>query len=187
MEFYPQMSNIDLREEMHSILFGSHELVPNGRPLLVRELSDEHCPVCWDEQTGGPKLAHCDYCDGEGYRWFERVIIGYLTDGTQPLYKSGFMANGQYPLGGLGDQDPNRSTCFCEWNTFPNYERYTYKSQKAIGNKLYELKVRDDGGFQPRYPLVRTAKWKILTVTPRFGDFGRVEYMELGLEKENVS
>lgn len=187
MEFYPNISTIDLREAMHAILFGSHEMVPNGRPLLLRELTDTFCPVCWDKLSGGPKMAHCDYCDGEGFLWTERMFTGYLTDGTQPLYKSGFMANGQYPLTGLGDQDPNRATCFVEWSTIPDYERYTYKTQKAIGDRLFELKVRPDGGPDPLYPMVRTAKWKILTVTPRFGDFGRIEYIELGIEKENIS
>jgi hypothetical protein len=51
-------------------------------------------------------------------------------------------------------------------------------------DKLYELKVDDDGTLVQ--PVMRTAKWKMRSVTPHRGDNGRIELFEIGLEKENV-
>jgi hypothetical protein len=46
------------------------------------------------------------------------------------------------------------------------------------GNAVWNLIAR-----QP----IRTAKWKILSVTPISGDGGRVEYFEVGCEKEVIA
>lgn len=183
MDFYPDMTNIDLREEMHALLFGRVDLLPQGRPFVLRKLTDTKC-VCWDATSGGSKTPNCRYCGGEGYYWTENAFIMWMALGVAPVYKPGFLANGQYPQAQIGYTDPNRATCYCEHDVFVDYERYSLPTNPAP-DKLYALKV-DTNGNQV-YPPVRVNKWKILNVTPLHGDFGRVEFFELSLEKEIIA
>lgn len=183
MELYPDLTNIDLREELAAILYGRVDIIAQGRGFILRQLTDAKC-VCWDTTSGGSKTPNCRYCDGEGYYWTEQQFTMWMASGVAPVYKPGFLANGQYPQAQLGYTDPNRATAYCEYTVFPNYERYTFPSNPAP-DKLYQLKVDSVGGTV--VPLIRTAKWKILNVTPLFGDFGRVEFFELSLEKEIVA
>lgn len=183
MEFYTDTPNIDLREEMHAILFGRVDILPQGRPFILRRMTDVHC-VCWDPVSGGSKTPDCRYCGGEQYYWTETPFTMWMAQGVAPVYKPGFLANGQYPQSQLGYTDPNRGTCYCEWTVFPDYERYTLPSNPAP-DKLYSLKVNADGSEQ--FPNVRDSKWKIMNVVPLHGDFGRVEFFELTLEKEIIA
>lgn len=175
-------TNIDLREEMHALLYGRADFIPQGRPFILRVLSDTHC-VCWDNTSGGSRTPNCRYCGGEGYLWSEGEFIMWMAQGIAPIYKPGFLANGQYPQAQIGYTDPNRATCYCEYTVFPNYERYTFPANQAP-DKLYALKVNDDGS--KHVPIVRLSKWKILNVVPLHGDYGRVEFFELSLDKEII-
>lgn len=182
MELYPDFNNIDLRDELHALLFGRMDVVAQGRPFVLRVMTDTKC-VCWDTTSGGSRTPNCRYCGGEGYYWTEQQFTMWMAQGVAPVYKPGFLANGQYPQAQLGYTDPNRGTAYCEFDVFPNYERYTLPANPAP-DKLYALKT-DANGNQV-IPAVRISKWKILNVTPLFGDFGRVEFFELSLEKEIV-
>ena len=179
---FQDITNIDLREEMHAILFGRVDILAQGRPFVLRQMTDTKC-VCWDETSGGSKTPNCRFCGGEGYYWTETLWTMWMAQGVAPVYKPGFLANGQYPQSQLGFTDPNRATIYCEYNVFPNYERYTLPTNPAP-DKLYALKV-DNNGNQV-YPPVRISKWKIMNVVPLFGDFGRVEFFELTAEKEII-
>jgi len=192
MDFYAEVvrtSNIDLRQELSDLLRGRVDLIPQGREVLLRRLTDQHCPVCWDKVTGGTTRQACKYCGGEGYLWTETRELVFLTRGVAPVYKPGALATGQYPQAGYGYSDPNRATCYIEavrpdgTETFPTYERYTLQDHPAF-DKLYELKVDVSG--QTAQPLVRTAKWRVLTLVPYHGDYGRIELFELALDKENA-
>lgn len=182
MDFYPDTPNIDLRDELHALLFGRADLIPQGRPFVLRQMTDTRC-VCWDTTSGGSRTPSCRYCGGEGYYWTETQWTMWMASGVAPVYKPGFLASGQYPQAQIGYTDPNRGTAYCEFNVFPNYERYTLPANPSP-DKLYALKVDVNGNTM--IPLVRTSKWKILNVTPLFGDFGRIEFFELSLEKEIV-
>jgi hypothetical protein len=181
MDFFPIRSGIDLRAELHAILFGRSDIVPQGRQVVIRRMTDTHC-VCWDGVTGGPKLP-CPYCQGEGYLFTEDIQTVFIISGIAPLYKGGFLGTGEFPFTATGFDDPNKATAYCEYNVFPNYERYNNRSDKYY-DKVYELKVNPDGSTL--YPLTRAGKWKLLNVTPVHGDFGRVEYFILGLDKEFI-
>jgi hypothetical protein len=74
--------------------------------------------------------------------------------------KPGNLATGQYPQADTGYLASDRATVFCEYSVFPNYERYT-NDQQSRYDMLYELKVAASG--RTVSPLVRTAKWEILT------------------------
>jgi hypothetical protein len=182
-KFYGDLTNIDLREELHAWLFGRVDLIPQGRPFILRQLTDTKC-VCWDISSGGSKTPNCKYCSGEGYYWTETEWTMWMAQGVAPIYKPGFLSNGQYPQAMLGYTDPNRGTCYCEYNVFSNYERYTLPTNPAP-DKLYALKVNNDGSEHT--PLVRVSKWKIMNVVPLHGDFGRIDFFELTLEKEVIA
>lgn len=182
MDFYTDTPNIDLREELAALLYGRADLTPQGRPFILRQMTDTRC-VCWDPSSGGSKTPNCRYCDGETYYWTETEFTMWMAQGVAPIYKPGFLASGQYPQAGLGYTDPNRGTAYCEYNVFPNYERYTLPTNSAP-DKLYALKVANDGSRV--IPGVRISKWKILNVTPLHGDFGRIEFFELSLDKEII-
>lgn len=185
MDFFDNRSadNIDLRQEMHHLIYGSTEVIAQGRDVVLRELTNTTCTACWDKTSGGSNNPHCIYCDGEGYMWSERIIKVFLVHGVAPIYKPGNLATGQYPQGDTGYLNTDRGTAFCEYRIFPNYERYTNDEQSRY-DMIYDLKVDTSG--RTVSPLVRTAKWKVLTVVPWHGDQGRVEFFELGLQKADV-
>ncbi len=82
-----------------------------------------------------------------------------------------------------GMSDEERALAYFEFDVFPNYERYLQPSLPSW-DKLYELKVDCDGCLIQ--PVIRVSKWKIKSVTPHRGDRGRVEFFEVGLEKQTV-
>lgn len=180
---WPSPVNIDLRDEMHAILFGGVDIPPQGHNMVLRELTDQFCS-CWNGVETGSIQPKCAYCQGEGYLWRERQIVAYLTYGVAPVYKPAFQASGDYPQTSWGFDDNERAIGFCEYTTFPNYERYTIKTEKKF-DKLYDLKVGPSGSLI--FPNIRTAKWKVLDVLPYRGDNGRIEYFMLSLAKETVS
>lgn len=181
MNFFNDDNNLDLREELHDLLFGRSDLTPVGRPFILRKLTDTVCS-CWDGVSGGPR-GNCVYCQGEGYQFYEYTVTMFLVTGAAPVYKPGFLGNGQYPQDLAGYTDPSKATAFCEYNVFPAYERYRITTHQSH-DKLYELKVTPSGSLY--YPVTRAGKWKIFNVTPIHGDYGRIEFFELSLEKETV-
>lgn len=178
---YPVLANIDGREEFEKTLYGDVGSPGIGRPFILRRLSDVHC-ACWDALTGGP-IAYCSYCNGEGYQYTEEEDVMFYVDGIAPMYKPGVFGGGQYPLDAWGQTDASKATGYCSWSLFPDYERYTYKTQKRY-DKVLMLKVDGDGNEV--YPQVITGQFKIMNCIPRHGEFGKVEYVELNLEKEDL-
>jgi hypothetical protein len=181
-------ATIDMRVEMHKVLFGGVDMPPQGQYVVLREFNDVPCPACWDPNGGGTRRSNCSFCQGESYQFTERIVTAGIFAGVAPVYKPAILGSGQYPLAAYGDTDPNRYTGYVEWNVYLNYERYTLP-QALTPDKLYQLKVNGDGSLatdgtgQP----IRSAKWKILSTTPIRGDNATVAYFELGLIKENVS
>jgi hypothetical protein len=195
MDFYSNISNtIDLREEMHAVLHGRADITAQGRQVILRRISDNTCPACWNETTAGSSRPNCPYCKGEGYQFHETSEIMAIFRGVTPVYKPGVLATGEYPQSSMGYTDENRGTGYVEVfredgsQVYPDYERYTFQTHKSY-DKLYELKVDPDGDLARdsktgRY--IRCLKWKVLSVIPIYGDNGRVEFFELAMEKENV-
>ncbi len=194
MDFYRDISaTIDLREELHSLIHGSEEIVGQGRTVILRRMTNTTCPGCWDTKTGGSIRPNCRYCQGEGWQFFETQEIMALYRGVAPVYKPGVLATGEYPQNAMGYTDQNRCTAYVEVfrndgsQVYPDYERYTLQTAKAY-DKLYETKVDPEGNpiTDSSGRFTRTVKWKVLSVVPTFGDNVGIEFWELGLEKENV-
>jgi hypothetical protein len=180
-EFFPVLSNIDGRNEFERLIYGDVGVVRIGRPVILRRLSNRHC-ACWDGLTGGP-VNYCSYCKGEGYEFTEETDMMFVTDGVTPMYKAGVFGGGQYPLDRWGQSDASKATAFCSWKLFQDYERYTFKTQKRY-DKLLLLKV--DGEGEQVFPQIITEQFKIINVVPRFGEMGKVEFIELNMEKEDL-
>lgn len=177
--FYPDAQTLDLREEFAELVDGSMSEPGIGRPAIIRELTDTRC-VCWDPLTGSADES-CTFCDGETNQFTERVITVYIVRNFGSVLNPANVITRQSHLTHYGYTDENRALAFVHHFTFPNYERYTRPDHPSY-DKLYELKVNSDGSTT--FPNIRLAKWKIRSVTPHHGDFGRVEFFELGLEKE---
>lgn len=185
---YNFASQIDMRAEIHKVLFGASDFVAQGQLVVLREFNDVQCPGCWNVNQGGSSDPNCVYCQGEGYQFTERFVTAAIFAGVAPVYKPSILGTGQYPVADYGDTDPNRYTGYVEWNTYLNYQRYTVP-QFETPDKLYQLVVGPTG--KPvtdnfGVPL-REAKWKLLSITPIRGDQGRIEYFELGMMHEVIS
>jgi hypothetical protein len=178
-QYYPETSNIDLREELHAIIHGRADMVPQGREFLLRRMTDTPC-ACYDETDGGGDQ-NCPYCLGEGWQFTESLETLVLFSGVPPLYKGGYLGTGQFPILPYGYGDPSKAVAYAEYDMFPDYERYTSQKKKVL-DKLYELKVDDRG--RTVYPLVRAGKWKVVDLSPVHGDHGRIEYFTISLDRE---
>jgi hypothetical protein len=194
VQFYSDANiQLDLREEIHKVIHGSEALIGQGRPVILRRLSNTSCPACWDPKTGGSSRPNCPYCKGEGWQFTETLELMAIYRGVAPVYKPGALATGQYPQSGMGYTDTNRGTAYVEVfrddgsEVFPDYEKYTLETNKA-NDKVYEVKVDTEGNaiVDSAGNYTRTLKWKLLSLVPVHGDNGRIEFFELGMDKENV-
>ena len=179
--YYPANQVLNLRDELRDLFYGYQDNPGIAQAVLIRRLLDKHC-VCWDGLTGSP-APDCRYCQGEGYLFVETLNYVYIARNFGSVLNPASVINRQEFLSQYGLTDENRALCIAEHDCFPNYERYL-KPEHPSYDKLYELKVDDEGVLIQ--PVLRTAKWKMRSVTPHRGDGGRVELFEIGLEKENV-
>lgn len=174
--FYPANTPFDLRDALNKVLYGSVTEPPMGQVILWRQLTDTKC-ACWDNSSGGP-IQSCTYCQGEGYQFYESLQTVYINRQQVPKPGSAFPLS---PIG-LGNI-PQDVVAYSEYSMFPNYEAYTFTT-KANFDKIYELKVNDDGTLV--VPYIKTKKWILQNVTPYIGDYGRVEYFALGLKQQTT-
>ena len=72
MKFFPDLQNIDMREELAAILYGREDVTQQGRLVIHRRILDETCPACWDPNTMGSRRPNCSYCQGESRMFRER-------------------------------------------------------------------------------------------------------------------
>lgn len=179
--YYPTAQVLDLRDELHILLFGGGDNPGIAQAVLIRRLLDQHC-ACWDGISGSPTPS-CVYCQGEGYLFVETLNGVYIARNFGSVLNPASVINRQEFLAQYGLTDENRALCIAEHDCFPNYERYL-KPEHPSYDKLYELKVDDDGVLVQ--PVVRTAKWKLRSVTPHRGDGSQITYFEVGCEKENL-
>jgi hypothetical protein len=180
-DFYPAARTMDLRDELHNVLHGDFNDVGIGRHLLIRRITDRMC-VCFDAGSGSPN-AGCSRCLGEGFLWTETLDFGYIGKNLGSVLSGATAIPNQNQTASWGTSDENRALAYLEYTAFPNYERYLRPDHPTY-DKLFELKVDEDGELVR--PIVRVAKWKIRSLTPHQGDNGRIEFFELGLDKETL-
>jgi len=180
--YYPNLHGFDLREELHNLLYGDITTPGIGRPAILRQMSDTPC-ACFNTQTnsGNP---NCRFCQGEGFQFHEKLVPKiYIARSFGSVLGGSTQIANQAALSPYGFTDPQRAVAYAEFSVYPDYGRYM-KQDNQTPDKLYELQVDVDGNMVR--PLSRIAKWKVSTVVPHHGDAGRVEYLELGLDKVNL-
>lgn len=180
--YYPTLVGFDLREHLQATLRGDLVSPGIGRPVIIRKITDTPC-WCFNQQTGSGN-PHCASCQGEGFQ-FKEIFVKevYIARSFGSVLGSSTQISQQSALSGYGYTDPHKAVAYTEHTTYPDYDRYV-KGENKVPDKLYELKVDEDGNLV--HPPVRMAKWKIKSVIPHHGDMGRVEFIELGLDKENI-
>lgn len=179
--YYPDNQVFDLRLEMSAILGGDENNPGIGQKVLIRRMSNKSC-TCWDGFTGSPD-ENCAYCDGEGFLWFETLNTVYIARNFGNVLNSSTVIQQQDQIGAAGVMDQNRAVAYCQYSIFLDFQRYL-DDQNKIYDKLYELDV--DAAGRLITPAVRMGKWKILSFTAHRGDYGRVEWLELGLSRESL-
>lgn len=178
-QYWPANQAFSVREEFQKLLFGDEDNPPIGRPVLLRRIHDQKC-ACWNEHSKSPN-PKCRYCHGEGFLFTETMETAYITRNFGGVLNPSTVIMQQSVLQPYGYSDENRALAFVEYSVIPDYERYTRPNHPKY-DALFELKVDDLGRLVT--PLVRLAKWQVRSVTPHHGDWGRVEFFELGLQKE---
>jgi len=178
---YPEMEAFDMREQFQWIMEGNFEEPGVGRPAMYRKLTTTQC-ACFNKLDGSQDPM-CIYCAGEGYLFTEEVKTVYFAKNFGSVLGSSTQINQQSQITDYGVTDSNRCLAFMFWYDIPDYERYSIPTRPAP-DKLFELKVEDDGCIDPN--LIRTETWRVRSVTGQHGANGRIEYFELGLEKVTV-
>lgn len=179
MKLWPDNNVVDLRQEIKDLFYGSLDGPGISRPVLIRRLQDQKC-VCWTENSQSAKPG-CRYCLGEGFLFTETLEQVYIARNFGSVQNPATVISIQSALAPYGYTDENRCLAFAEYFVFPDYERYSIPTTHKF-DALFELKIDENGDLVT--PIIRTAKWQVRSVTPHHGDHGRIEYFELGLQKE---
>jgi hypothetical protein len=148
---------IDLREEMHKLLYGAPDEIAKGRIGLIRVVRRDvdgnpiKC-LCRDSITDEPdEDFYCRTCLGMGFLWDERKIVYYKDDDT------------------LSKKDEV-------------YFYMEYFENPRSSDWIIELK-RDEEG-RPIAPLTRELYYKNMKVDAFRSDTGRIEYWRCRAELE---
>ena len=185
--WYPENRSFDIREEIDNLLFGGWQNAAIGAPVIIRRILDQHC-VCWDSKPDpGSPIADCKYCDGEGYLWTEDLETAYIARNYGSVLNPSEVISRENTITPIGITDDSRAVAYMRYTAFPNWERYTIPSN-PIYDKLYELKVDDNGQLvhtsDTKDGYIRAGKWQIRSVAPHRGDYSRIEFFEIGLQRE---
>lgn len=175
--YYNRPQGVDLRRELRAMLHGFPGSPPIGRPVILRRFLDQPC-VCYDGKRGSGD-PNCLYCQGEGWHFAETLETAYIGRFMAVLGASARVPQ-QGQLDQFGYMDEDRCLMYFEHTVFPDYERYT-RGERKVPDAVYELKQNPDGSLYT--PVTRIAKWLIRAFIPHHGDFGRIEFFELGCEK----
>jgi len=181
MKYYDGMAGLDIRSNFDEFIDGSPMESPKGRPIVHRKITNTPC-ACWDESRGGGD-PNCTYCDGEGFLWSEIFTVAYFASNFGNVTGAAPAVTRNADLQPLGFVDDSKCVAFMKADAFPDYSSYLNRSRRVY-DAVYEVQLNPDGTVF--YPLVRAAKWRVNILTPHHGDYGKVEYFELVLEKKNA-
>ena len=154
---------LDLRDWMDQILFGTINGIKHGHPIILRKFRRANnkrvsC-TCLDE-AGSPSPT-CPYCDGEGFLWDESWVWSYThlasSEGGKPNITQ------RQPYG----------TIRIDTRVF--YFRYDTAIHPL--DKLVMVQMDSDG--TPVAPYVRTSIYKIGTIEEHRSDNGRIEFISV--------
>jgi hypothetical protein len=172
--------NIDLRAELHKILFGDIHHPPQGHKILVRHMTSQ-CPCMiggtgsstWDSDIGEKHKepdTKCSVCHGEGFVYSD---VPYTAYRSMIGSKSGSILASY-------EETPPGIVAIMGFNYF-----FEYSTPIADVDKIVELKLDLSGGLPVNNGLAnQIEKFKIIQLINYRADNGRVEFIRAICERE---
>ncbi len=169
--------SIDLRAQLHSLLFGDRAHPGQGRKLIIRSMTAV-CP-CVEEENGQKHREpdpNCSICQGEGYTFKDSIFTGW---------KSIIDSHSGAIVGTFVEQMPGLTNIMghnfiFEWNVpIRPIDKIIEFDLDIEGNPPVGKTAAQDAVLSYQYK-----KFKIIQVIPYRGDHGRVEYMRVIGERE---
>lgn len=155
----PSRKELDLRDEMHRLLYGATDEIAKGKVGLIRRMREDangrkiQCP-CRSKVTHEPdRDFFCRYCHGMGYFWDEHKIVYYKSD------SSFSREEGQ-------TREFDKAMFYFEWNA--NMKPTDY---------IVEVALDKEG--RPLQPVQRLKIYDIMSSDPYRADYGRVEFWQV--------
>lgn len=143
------LREIDLRDELHQMLFGTSSEIPKGKIGLLRRMrrDDEGELVrcsCRNEVTDEPdRDFYCRECVGMGYLWDEYKIVYYKNNESFKEDRKGLFY-------------------------------FEYDSEVTKDDYIIEVALNTEG--VPLSPVRRESVYEIITADPFRADNGRIEF-----------
>lgn len=158
---------IDVRDEVERFFNGDDFGTEKFHVLLQRKIridTDKYpyinkikCNTCNHDYNNSGTVG-CPSCDGVGYLWDEKLIVGYMYRPQQIR---------------LSDQYSNFSQI--GRNDSPSFILITPKEYRvALGDYVYSIDTTDDGGIH--MPLIKTNKYLAVSSIPMRLDKGKLEF-----------
>lgn len=150
---------IDLREEMEQLLYGSAGEIAKGKKGLLRKMRRDsegeliRCP-CRNKVTDEPdRDSFCRYCHGHGYFWDEYEIVYYKNDDSFRTIE--------------GKVQEYKGDMFF----------FQYFEDLSPSDFIIELALDNDGA--PEQPVQRLKVYDIISADQFRADYGRVEFWQV--------
>ena len=155
---------IDLRQELKEIFFGSEVEIEKGRKGLLRKMRRDsdgnliNC-VCRDKITKDPdRDYHCRFCKGWGYYWDEYEVTYFRNDAS---YSKASGQNNEYA------------------------KDYFYLQHTVdITSDDYLIILNNDTEGDIVVPTERFKYFKIFSADAFRSDYGRIEYWRIRAHEE---
>jgi len=166
--FSRRNSEANIREEVHTILYGNSCEPPRGHFILILRVNLNR-PCCVNIRSGkfDEPSRDCKACEGLGFfptKVFVKSRRGFLTGDETAAAPQIFHIDGvRY---------------YAEHNVFED-------EKQAELSRLYEIRLTDDGDIIT--PVDRLFGYNIQVATPFREDNGRLQYWALDTEKIEVN
>lgn len=150
---------IDLRQEMHELLYGSAGEIAKGKVGLLRKMRTDsdgepiRCP-CRNKITDEPdRDSFCRFCHGHGYFWDETEIVYYKNDDSFRKVEGKVQ---EYE----GDM-------------------FFFEYDEVISPHDFIIEIVLDNDGQPVQPVQRLKVYDIMSADQFRADYGRVEFWQI--------
>lgn len=166
-------SEIDLRAEFDTLIFGDSTHIKHGHPVLIRSMRRDpdgyptRCVCLQAERTTEPD-PDCSYCLGDGYLWDESWDFAYSLHVNAD---SGLARKWMHVIPGL--QRTDYLVFFFRFDSDIKYD-----------DKIVEVKLDIEG--EPVIPYIRKAVYRPSTIPDMRSDYGRVEFIPVFCKEEDA-
>lgn len=166
-------TEIDLRKEFDTLIFGDANNIPHGKKILIRSMrrdADGYATkcVCLEASNTTEPDPDCSYCLGEGYLWDEYWEYAYTVHVNAD---SGLARKYIHVAPGL--QRADYLVFYIRYDSSIKYE-----------DKIIEIKLDLEGA--PVIPYIRKNIYKPSTIIELRSDYGRVEFLAVFCKEEDA-